>query len=331
MLALCRLDWPRGYRFRLGNVGESAVSETLIIGMGEIGIALASHLENVQRDFSIVARRRRVPTPIKSSISRFRLINLGVDRIPGSLLDGVSTILYAAGTPQPSAPLSATSVVVANELVPLQALITAIEEAKWQGTFVFASSGGTIYGRSPLGTPWKESDSCHPISAYGIAKYAAENLLAESATRGGFKLIIARISNIVGTRLNFASGIGFVQTAVHRALKDLPIEIFGDGSITRDFIDVADVAAILANLNCDGGDAGFVINVSSGVATSLTDVVALVEHESRTSAKVIYSPRRSSDLKNNLLSNAKLNLLKAPTYTPLVTSIQRLIIDFSNL
>lgn len=305
------------------------MGKTLIIGMGEIGVALTLYHEARELDYAIITRTLRGSVLGDASISRTHVIELGVQLLPASLLRDVDTIIYAAGTPRPGAPLSTTAAVVSDELVPLQALIATIDDSDWHGTFIFASSGGTIYGRSELGTPWIETDPCHPVSAYGIAKYAAENFLVAAAARAGFKLVIARISNVIGTRLNFEMGIGFVQTAVHRILDGLPLEIYGDGSTTRDFIDLIDVATILPSLALHSSPSVLLVNISTGIPTSLMEVIATVESETGILAKLKFSPPRSSDVSNNLLCNYKLNSLVSPTYTPFIQSVRRLISDFT--
>lgn len=317
-----------------GNVsrtGDGEVGKTLIIGTGEIGAALAQYHESRELNYAVLTRTLRASVLNDSSALRTQVLELGVKPPPEGLLKDVDTILYAAGTPRPSAPLSATAAVIGDELVPLQAMLEIIGDSDWHGSLIFASSGGTIYGVSKQGAPWTETDLCLPVSAYGIAKNAAENLLLAAVQRANFKLAIARISNVIGTRLNYEVGIGFVQAAVHRIIRGLPIEIYGDGSSTRDFIDVTDVATILPNIAQHSNPTGLVVNVSTGIATSLLDVIAIIESETNTEARLKFSPVRSSDVNDNVLCNHKLNSLLSPSYTPLVLSIRRVIADFRSL
>lgn len=305
------------------------MNKTLIIGAGEIGTAVASSESFNVENCLVISRTLREHGMYEDSPVPRVVVELGVKSLPLELLDDVGAIIYAAGTPRPSALLNSTSVLVSDELAPLQALIEAIEKSQWRGSLVFASSGGTVYGQSQVGVRWSESDVCRPVSAYGIAKLTSENLLIAAATRYGFNLVVARISNIIGTRRNFERRIGFVQATVDRILKGRPIEIYGDGTTTRDFIDVRDVGSLLPSLGQYATVDGPIINVGTGRATNLLEVIRLVEAALNTSAHLDFQPFRPSDVAYNVLSNSKLTSLMTTDFVSLEDSVNRLIVDFS--
>jgi UDP-glucose 4-epimerase len=136
--------------------------------------------------------------------------------------------------------------------------------------FVFASSGGAIYGRaSRLPTP--ETTTARPLSPYGAAKLGAEGYLGMFARTFGLSTLALRYSNVYGPFQDGTGEAGVVAITCERLLSDRPPEIRGDGEQTRDFVFVADVAQ--ANLGALQRPAEGVINIGTGTATSVRTVI----------------------------------------------------------
>src|SRR5205807_1023450 len=107
--------------------------------------------------------------------------------------------------------------------------------------FVFASSGGAIYGRaSRLPTP--ERTTPRPLSPYGAAKLAAEVYLGMFGRTFGLRTLALRYSNVYGPFQDRTGEAGVVAITCERLLSGRPPEVRGDGHQTRDFVFVADVA-----------------------------------------------------------------------------------------
>src|SRR5262245_40900483 len=164
---------------------------------------------------------------------------------------------------------------------------------------VFASSGGTVYGM-PRAVPVTEDHPTHPITSYGIGKLTIEKYLELYRVLHGIDYCALRISNPFGERQRVASGQGAVTTFLHRAHRGETIEIWGDGSVVRDYLYVGDVAEALARTVDYRGERR-IINIGSGVGRDLNEIIAAVE-------KVIGSPvrkrhvlRRTFDVPANVL------------------------------
>ena len=137
--------------------------------------------------------------------------------------------------------------------------------------FVFASSGGAIYGRAAhLPTP--ERSVPKPLSPYGAAKLAAEGYLGMFARTFGVRALALRYSNVYGPFQDGTGEAGVVAITCERLLSGRPPEIRGDGHQTRDFVFVADVAE--ANLRALASSVTGAINIGTGIATSVRTVVS---------------------------------------------------------
>ena len=166
---------------------------------------------------------------------------------------------------------------------------------------IFISSGGTVYGY-PDYLPVDEKHPTEPLASYGITKLAIEKYLQLYRHLHGIHAISLRVANPYGERQRIKTAQGAVGVFIHHALKGIPIEIWGDGSITRDYIYVGDVAeAFVQALNYRGTKSVF--NISSGVGVSLNELLYLLENVLGFSIKRKYLPGRSFDVPTNVLSN----------------------------
>jgi UDP-glucose 4-epimerase len=136
--------------------------------------------------------------------------------------------------------------------------------------FVFASSGGAIYGRARR-LPTPERTTPKPLSPYGAAKLAAEGYLAMFARTFGLRTLALRYSNVYGPFQDGTGEAGVVAITCERLLSGRRPEIRGDGLQTRDFVFVADVAD--ANLRGLRSSAVGAMNIGTGVMSSVRSVV----------------------------------------------------------
>jgi UDP-glucose 4-epimerase len=136
--------------------------------------------------------------------------------------------------------------------------------------FIFASSGGAIYGRAPR-LPTPERTTPKPLSPYGAAKLAAEGYLGMFGRTFGLRTLALRYSNVYGPFQDGTGEAGVVAITCERLLSGRAPEIRGDGQQTRDFVFVADVAD--ANLRALASRVTGAINIGTGVASSVRTVV----------------------------------------------------------
>nr|WP_295769393.1 NAD-dependent epimerase/dehydratase family protein [Rhodoferax sp.] len=166
---------------------------------------------------------------------------------------------------------------------------------------VFISSGGTVYG-IPEYSPIDEKHPTEPLVSYGVTKLAIEKYLHIFRKMHGIQSVILRVANPYGERLRVETAQGAVGVFIHRALQNQPIEIWGDGSIIRDYIYVEDVArAFVRALNYQGPHAVF--NISSGNGISLNAVLDMLETVLDRSIVRHYLPGRPFDVPVSVLHN----------------------------
>jgi len=112
--------------------------------------------------------------------------------------------------------------------------------------FVFTSSIA-VYGATPQ-LPMTEATPAHPEDPYGIAKLAVEQDLAVSKSMFGLDFMIFRPHNVYGPRQNIADRYrNVVGIFMNQILQDRPMTIFGDGTQTRAFSCIDDVAPVIAD------------------------------------------------------------------------------------
>ena len=166
---------------------------------------------------------------------------------------------------------------------------------------VFISSGGTTYG-DPVYLPIDEKHPTNPLVSYGITKLAIEKYLQVFERMHGIKAITLRVANPYGERQRVETAQGAVGVFLHHSLKGIPIDIWGDGSVTRDYIHVSDVAeAFVKALEYTGNKNVF--NISSGVGTSLNELLCLLENALGKPIERRYLPGRPFDVPVNVLNN----------------------------
>lgn len=167
---------------------------------------------------------------------------------------------------------------------------------------IFVSSGGTVYG-VPRTTPLAEDHPTEPLCSYGIHKLMVEKYLALAHRLHGLDYRILRPANLYGPgqRLDIAQGA--VAVFLDRALRDEPIDIWGDGSAVRDYVYIDDaVDAILKAASFEGAQRIF--NIGSGKGASLNQLVAQIEKLLGRRVKVKHSPPRALDVPANVLDSS---------------------------
>jgi UDP-glucose 4-epimerase len=207
--------------------------------------------------------------------------------------------------------LAAQSSVPASEEDPLRDLavnvvgtIRVAEAAVAASTerFVFASSGGAVYGET--GRAATERTVPAPASAYGIHKLAAEG----HVRRAGLSHAIVRPSNVYGP--GQAAGLegAVVASFFEQVAAGGPLRIHGDGRQVRDFIHVADAVAAMRLLAASGRESG-AWNVSTGRAVAIAELADAVEAAVGRSVGRSSAPRRSGDVSRSVISSARLRRL----------------------
>ena len=150
-------------------------------------------------------------------------------------------------------------------------LLTALSQHLARPRLIFASSGGTIYGRTNVDAVG-EDHPLRPISSYGVAKQTVETYLDLFRREQGVNSVCARLANPYGPGQITTQTFGAVSTFVRNAVGRRMISIFGSGDITRDYIHIDDLCEALLRLAMTP-NAPSCVNVGSGEGTTLLDIV----------------------------------------------------------
>lgn len=164
---------------------------------------------------------------------------------------------------------------------------------------IFVSSGGTVYGL-PRTIPIPESHETAPVCGYGIHKLMIEKYLYLYQYNYDLEYCVLRLSNPYGTAQISDRPQGVIGKFVYKILKNEPVEIWGDGSVVRDYIFIEDVIEALCQAIGYQGDKR-VFNIGSGIGHSLCDVIDIIEREAGRSFDIRFMPARTSDVPLNIL------------------------------
>jgi UDP-glucose 4-epimerase len=175
--------------------------------------------------------------------------------------------------------------------------VNALEAARAAGAqLVFTSTGGAIYGE--VDRPAGEDAERRPVSAYGIAKLAAEAYIDGWNRIHGFGHVVLRLANVYGPRQSAGLEGGVVAIFMERLARGEETTVFGDGEQTRDFVFVADVvAALLAGAEAAGG----IFNVGTGIETTVNDLHRLCAQTLGVDAEARRLPIRRGDARRSVL------------------------------
>ncbi|WP_308468117.1 NAD-dependent epimerase/dehydratase family protein [Rathayibacter soli] len=136
--------------------------------------------------------------------------------------------------------------------------------------FYFASTGGAIYGQQGR-SEYAETDQTMPISPYAIGKLAIERYLRYFDATHGLASTTFRISNPYGTRQHPRKKQGLIPIALRQVLLGKPVIQYGDGSMVRDYVYVADLVRMIV-ATVDRETAFDVYNLGSGIGYSVSEV-----------------------------------------------------------
>src|SRR5690606_22907576 len=190
-------------------------------------------------------------------------------------------------------------------LIPMIRLIEAMRSLGLR-RMVYLSSGGTVYG-PPDGPVVGEDHPLRPINSYGIVKVAIENYLYMEQQLHGLRPVVLRASNPYGPRQGHTGIQGIIGTHMWRLARGEPVEIWGDGSVVRDYIHVSDLAALC--LQALRSEAVGSYNAGSGEGASVAEIFAgirrVVEASGRQVPPPAYKPGRSYDVPRVVLDIAR--------------------------
>ncbi len=174
---------------------------------------------------------------------------------------------------------------------------------------IFASSSA-VYGDTPNDI-LKENLMCRPSSPYGASKLSLENYLHGYWKTYGLKYVSLRYFNVYGPRQRSNGYSGVITVFAYSLVNNTSPVIYGDGSQTRDFVNIVDV--VYGNmLSMESNNAvGEIFNIGTGVSTSILDLFKLAKKVlGKNEIYPIFAEARTGDIMHSVsdISSAR-NLL----------------------
>jgi UDP-glucose 4-epimerase len=220
---------------------------------------------------------------------------------------------------------SGVPVSVANPLldcaINVSGTLNMLESCRKNGVdaFVFASSGAPLGEVEP---PVHEEKVPHPVSPYGASKLAGEAYCSSYYKTFGIKTVVLRFGNVYGPRSQHKTSI--VAKFFQRALNGHPLEIYGDGTQTRDFIYIDDLcSAISLSLEALGivensnshllidsrTAAGEIFQIATFRETAVSEIAvkikAIIEGETGSTVEIVHGKKRIGDVQRNYADTRK--------------------------
>lgn len=271
----------------------------LVVGSnGFIGKNICRHLQKL--GYKIFAADRAS----KSSHSHFDNyfpFDVTTDNF-SSIINDVDSVIYLVSTLLPQPSNQNIEIDITENLIPVIKLLESIRVAGRQIKVIFSSSGGTVYGDHDNLIP--ENSALVPKCSYGILKVTVEHYLKLYHDLHGIPSVSLRLSNPYGPGQNINKPQGVVGIFLNKILAHENIEIWGDGSVIRDFVHVDDVANAFSHALAASNGAD-IFNIGSGVGLSLKDLLTLMFELTETKSEIIYQPPRQVDVTCNILDISK--------------------------
>ena len=278
----------------------------LIGGCGFLGRSLADSLNArgyplkiFDRPEAIGRRSREAPGPLYYS-GDFEFIEH-----ENALFDDVSAVVHLVHSTTPSSSMLNIAFDAESNII---SSIRLLETVRRHGIrrFLFISSGGTVYG-TPSRLPVLEDDPTTPLCAYGVSKLAIEKYVKLYSCSYGMEGVVVRLANPYGAHQLVGTTVGAVTNFLIRTARRQPIQVWGDGSIVRDYIYIDDVTdAIERLLVRPWGGGHWLYNLGSGKGYSLNEILGVIRAVCRLKPMVQYLPPRLIDVPAIVLDASRL-------------------------
>lgn len=186
-----------------------------------------------------------------------------------------------------------------------------LEAARHKGVkrFIFASSGAPAGEVEP---PIHEELPPHPVSPYGASKLAGEGYCSAYYRSFGIDTVALRFGNVYGPGSVHKSSV--VAKFIRRALDGQPLEIYGDGTQTRDFIYIDDLVEAMVLAATRAGVGGETYQIASNRETTVGEMtellVEVLKDKGIDGVRIVNAETRVGDVKRNYsdITKARLRL-----------------------
>jgi UDP-glucose 4-epimerase len=269
-------------------------------GTGFIGSHLVDRLLADGHQVRVLSRSPEQSRPPLPGVD-YRLANLADIPALVEALSGIEVVYHLISSTVPSTTNRDPVFDIESNLIGLVRLLQVICDSGVRRV-VYLSSGGTVYGPPEL-LPIPENHPLHPICSYGIVKVAAENYLHMFHELYGLDYVILRASNAYGERQGHHGVQGIIGTFLSKLRNGEDLEVWGDGSLVRDFIHVDDLARL--GVKAGASDRLGIYNAGSGRGHSIREVLEFIGQTVGRKLPVVWREGRRFDVPRVVLDITK--------------------------
>lgn len=170
--------------------------------------------------------------------------------------------------------------------------------------FVFASSGAPLGVQTP---PLHEEMPLHPASPYGASKAAGEAYCSAYFHCFGIETVVLRFGNIYGEGSQKKSSV--VAKFIKQTLAEENLEVYGDGSQTRDFIHISDLVSAICLAAETPRIGGETFQIATSRETSVSEIaeklMEVMQDEGLVPTGIFHGERRKGDVERNFSDTSK--------------------------
>lgn len=268
-------------------------------GGGFLGTHLCAELLRLGHEVRVL---ERFPEPPETQSFEWVFADFTQPSQIDAAVAGCDVVFHLAGTTLPKTSNDDPAYDVHSNV---EGTLGLLDAARRHGVrkVVFASSGGTVYG-IPQRVPIAEDHPTEPITSYGIAKLAVEKYLHLYRELHGLDYCVLRLANPYGEFQRPDRAQGAVAVFLDRVANGMPIEIWGDGSVVRDYIYVGDVADAMTAAALTEAPSRL-YNIGSGQGTSLLELIGAIADVTGSKPVVEFKPGRPFDVPTSVLDTTR--------------------------
>jgi UDP-glucose 4-epimerase len=285
-------------------------------GSGFLGSAAARALFRENIEVKILCRAQPTEACFGTASIEVHLADWALLTPNHPAFDGVDTVLHFISSTTPSSSMEDMPFDVSSNLLPTLNLLKILETRKVR-RLIYASSGGTVYG-VPRRLPVTEEHSTNPICSHGITKLAIEKFIALHARLTGLEFNILRIGNPYGSFQLRGVPVGSIARFVQMHATRKAVEIWGDGSVVRDYLYIDDFCNALTQIVLHRALPSGKYNLASGSGHSLLDIVEEISRITGRKVAVSFTDERTIDVPKIILDISRLRRA-VPSWRPTVS------------
>ncbi len=192
---------------------------------------------------------------------------------------------------------------------------------------IFISSGGAVYGTATEADTVDETTMPTPVSPYGICKLATEHYLEYFKRKYGLDYVVYRLTNPYGPRQIIKQNQGFIPALLDNMSHDREVTIFGDGSMSRDYIYIPDaIEMITASFDKECRHSTY--NIGSGHQTDLRTILEVVQKLAGKDIKTVHKDAPKTFLQKTSISiDRYVSEFGRPQLTPIEEGLRSTLTD----